>query len=120
MKTIKLNKAAFLKNIFDFETNPGERKYMGDKPAIIDFYAPWCGPCKALSPILDELAAEYGDRIHVYKIDIDTECELSALFKIRSVPSLLFIPLEGAPRMIYGVAPKDTLENAINNVLLKK
>lgn len=120
MTTVNLNKAAFLKKIFDFESNPGERRYLGDKPAVIDFYASWCGPCKALAPVLEELAQEYKDQIYVYKIDIDSEHELSALFKIRSVPSLLFIPLEGAPRMMYGVAPKATLEDAINNVLLKK
>lgn len=120
MTTIHLTKADFLKKVADFETNPQEWKYLGDKPCLIDFYASWCGPCKALSPILEELAAEYGDQIHIYKIDTEKEQELAAAFGIRSIPTLLFVPMEGAPQMAQGALPKSTLKEAIDSILLGK
>ena len=95
MKPIHLTKAEFLKKVVDYEGNPTEWKYLGEKPAIIDFYASWCGPCKRVAPILDELAAEYGDKIDIYKIDTEQEQELAAAFGIRSIPTLLFVPMEG-------------------------
>ena len=118
MKTIELTKADFLKKIVDYEKNPEEWIYLGDKPAIIDFFATWCGPCKALSPILEEVADKYKNQIYVYKVDVDQQEELAALFNIRSVPSLLFIPMEGKPKMGRGVMPKSDLEYAIKSVLL--
>ena len=102
MKTIALTKADFLKKVANYEKNPEEWKYLGDKPALIDFYASWCGPCKALAPVLEELAAEYGDRIYIYKINTEEEQELAAAFGIRSIPTLLFIPMEGKPQMAQG------------------
>lgn len=120
MKTIHLTKADFLKKVVDYESNPQEWKYLGDKPALIDFYASWCGPCKALSPILEELAEEYGDRIHVYKIDTEQEQKLAAAFGIRSIPTLLFVPLEGKPQMAQGAMPKATLKEAIDRILLNR
>ena len=93
MTTIHLTKAEFLSKVANFETNPTEWKYLGDKPALIDFYADWCGPCKAIAPVLEELAAEYGDQIYIYKIDTEAEQELAAMFGIRSIPSLLFVPM---------------------------
>ena len=99
MTTIHLTKAEFLSKVANFETNPTEWKYLGDKPALIDFYADWCGPCKAIAPVLEELAAEYGDRIYIYKINTETEPELAALFGIRSIPSLLFVPMNAQPQM---------------------
>ena len=93
---------------------------MGDKPALIDFYADWCGPCKAIAPVLEELAAEYGDRIYIYKINTETEPELSAVFGIRSIPSLLFVPMNSQPQMAAGALPKQQLKEAIDNLLLKE
>ena len=120
MKTIHLTKADFLKKVADYETNPQEWKYLGDKPALIDFYATWCGPCKALAPVLEELAAEYGDQIYIYKVDTGEEQELAAVFGIRSVPSLLFIPREGQPQMALGAMPKGALKEHIDRILLSK
>lgn len=120
MKTIHLTKNDFLNKVADFENNPKEWKYLGDKPCLIDFYASWCGPCKALAPVLDELAAEYGDRIYIYKINTEEEQDLAAAFGIRSIPTLLFVPMDGAPQMAQGALPKSTLKEAIDNVLLTK
>ena len=120
MNTIALTKADFLKKVADYETNPTEWKYLGDKPALIDFYASWCGPCKALAPVLEELAAEYGDQIHIYKINTEEEQELAAAFGIRSIPTLLFIPMEGKPQMAQGALPKAMLKKAIDEVMLGK
>lgn len=117
MKTIHLTKADFLKKVADYEKNPQEWKYLGDKPALIDFYATWCGPCKALSPVLEELAAEYGDQIYIYKVDTGEEQELAAVFGIRSIPTLLFIPTEGNPRIVTGMQPKNVLEQQIREIL---
>lgn len=120
MNTIALTKTDFLKKVADYETNPTEWKYLGDKPALIDFYASWCGPCKALAPVLEELAAEYGDQIHIYKINTEEEQELAAAFGIRSIPTLLFIPMEGKPQMAQGALPKAMLKKAIDEVMLGK
>lgn len=120
MKTIAMTKADFLKKVADYEKNSQEWKYLGDKPALIDFYASWCGPCKALAPVLEELAAEYGDQIYIYKINTEEEQELAAAFGIRSIPTLLFIPLEGKPQMAQGAMPKNSLKEAIDKVMLGK
>ncbi len=120
MKTINLTKADFLEKIANYEANPTEWNYLGDKPAIIDFYADWCGPCKMVAPILEELAEEYKDQIYIYKVDTEKEQELAAAFGIRSIPSLLFIPQEGQPQMAQGALPKASFKDAIEQVLLKK
>jgi len=119
MGTIKLNKVDFLTKVMDYEKNPNEWKYLGDKPAIIDFYADWCGPCRVVAPILEELAKEYADKIYIYKIDTEKEQELAALFQIQSIPSILFIPMNGQPQMAMGALPKGDLKKAIEDVLLK-
>lgn len=120
MKTIELTKADFLKKIVDYEKNPEEWIYLGDKPAIIDFYASWCGPCKMVAPILEELAAEYDGQIYVYKVNTEQEQELAALFNIRSIPSFLLIPMNDKPQMAMGAMPKSSFKEAIDGVLLKK
>lgn len=120
VRTIPLTKSEFLVKVANFEANQDEWKYLGDKPAIIDFHASWCGPCKVIAPILEELAAEYGDSIYVYKVDIDKEQEIATAFNIRAIPVLLFVPMEGAPQMTQGAMSKDTIREAIEKVLLKK
>ena len=120
MKTIHLTKEVFLTKVANFETSPNEWKYLGDKPAIIDFYAEWCGPCKSIAPVLEELAAEYEGEIYIYKIDTEAEQELASAFGIRSIPSLLFVPMDEAPQMAQGAMPKSAFKEAIESVLLKK
>ncbi|MBM6993323.1 MAG: thioredoxin fold domain-containing protein [Prevotella sp.] len=118
MKVIHLSKSEFLQRVANYETHPNEWKYLGSKPAIIDFYATWCGPCKAVSPIMDELAEEYQDNLYIYKVDTGQEQELAALFGIRSVPSVLFIPMNGTPQMAVGAMNKSGYEQAIKELLL--
>ena len=120
MQTIHLTKSEFLAKVADYETSPNEWKYLGDRPAVIDFYASWCGPCKMIAPILEELAAEYGDSIYIYKINTEEEQELAAAFGIQSIPTLLFVPMEGAPQMAQGAMPKNALKETIDKVLLNK
>lgn len=118
METKNLTKSEFVRRISDIKNNPNRWEFLGERPAIIDFYATWCGPCKILAPVLDEIAAEYKGRIDVYKINVEEEEELAALFGIRSVPSILFIPMSGKLQMAHGALPKKTLNEAVNNILL--
>lgn len=118
-KTINLTREDFLAKVANIEANPQEWKYLGDKPCLIDFYADWCGPCKMVAPILEELAGEYADDLYIYKVDTEVEQQLAAEFGIRSIPSLLFVPMEGQPQMAQGALPKDALKEAIGEVLLK-
>ncbi len=111
-----LTKETFIEKVFDYENNK-EWKYEGDKPALIDFYADWCGPCKMVAPILEELAEEYSDKLNIYKIDTEAQQELAGVFGIKSIPSLLFVPKDGQPQMAMGALPKDTFEKAIKDVL---
>lgn len=119
-KTIHLTKHDFLNKVVNYEGNPGSWNYLGDKPAIIDFYASWCGPCKMIAPILEELATEYEGKIYVYKVNTEEEEELAAAFNIRSIPTLLFVPMQGKPQMVQGALPKTSLKEAIQKVLLKE
>lgn len=111
-----LTKDTFLQKVFDFE-NRKDWKYQGELPAIIDFYADWCGPCKMVAPILESLSKEYEGKIQIFKINTDEEQELAAAFGIQSIPSLLFIPMEGQPRMAMGALPKSTFHSAIKSIL---
>jgi thioredoxin len=119
MATIPLTTSEFQTKIADLSNDSKEWKYLGDKPAIIDFYASWCGPCRAVAPILEELAGEYADKIYIYKVDTEKEEELAAMFGIRSIPSILFIPMNGTPQMAMGAMPKAEFEKAIKEILLK-
>jgi thioredoxin len=117
MATIKLTSEIFKKDIFDYSSE-NEWKFKGDIPAIIDFYADWCGPCKMVAPVLEELSNEYEGKLNIYKVDTEIEQELSALFRIRSIPSILFIPKESQPMMQAGALPKNVLEEIINEKLI--
>lgn len=117
--TIELDKKAFIEKVFDYNQSE-EWSYKGNKPAIIDFWAAWCGPCRQIAPVLEELAKEYGDEIVVYKVNVDQETELAQTFGIRSIPTLLFVPMEGIPQAIMGSAPKSKLKNAVETILLNK
>lgn len=111
-----LTKETFKEKVFNFEVNK-EWKYEGSTPCLIDFYADWCGPCKTVAPLLDELQAEYGDSIVIYKVDTEAQQELAGMFGVQSIPSLLFVPTEGQPQMAMGALPKQTFEKAIADVL---
>ena len=113
-----LTRETFLKKVFDFEKNK-EWKFNGDLPAVVDFWAPWCGPCRFLSPIIDELSDEMKGQLNFYKVNTDEEQELSSVFGIRSIPSLLFIPKDGKPMMAAGALPKSELMKVINEHLLQ-
>ena len=114
-----LTKQTFLDKVYNYEVNK-DWIFEGELHAIIDFYADWCGPCKMVAPILEELAKEYTGKINIYKIDTEAEQELAAAFNIRSIPSMLFIPVSGQPQMAVGALPKDALKNAIAEVLLQE
>ncbi len=116
MATIKLTTQEFKEKVFNYETEK-DWKYDG-LPAIIDFYADWCGPCKMVAPILEELSTEYEGKLVIYKVDTDKEQELSAVFGIQSIPSLLFIGADGEPMMQPGALPKHVLKQVIEEKLL--
>ena len=116
----QLSKKDFLEKVYNYEKNPTEWKFQSSRPCVIDFYATWCGPCKAMAPLLDEISKTYAGKIDVYKIDVDVERELSAVFGIRSIPTLLFCPIGVQPQMAQGAMPKDALVKAIEEILLKK
>jgi len=113
-----LTKETFFEKVFNFEINK-DWKFEGKLPCIIDFYADWCGPCKMVAPILEELAVDYAGKINIYKIDTEDQQELAAAFGIRSIPSMLFCPQDGQPQMAVGALPKDSLIKAIDDILLK-
>ncbi len=121
--TVKLNKAKFLAEVWDYENSPKEWKFKGTKPALIDFYADWCGPCKIASPILEEISKEYAGKIVIYKVDTQVEQELAAVFGITGIPYFLYIPLKGMPTPTSGIArtkedTKKMFQENINNILL--
>jgi thioredoxin 1 len=116
---IVLTNAEFKQKVFNYEVNK-QWKFEGNLPVIIDFYADWCGPCKQLSPRIEEIAKEYAGKVIVYKVDTDKERELAQTLGIQSLPTLLFIPMKGQPQATMGAVPKETLVKAVNEVLLVK
>ena len=119
MATIHLNNEQFISKIADYKSNPDGFKFLGDKPALIDFYAEWCGPCKMLAPILEEVSNEYAGKVDIYKINVDEEEDLASLFAIRSIPTLIFIEKNGTMHRLQGAMGKPQLKEAIENILLK-
>lgn len=119
MATIQLTTQDFKEKVFNYDIEK-EWKYSGTLPAIIDFYADWCGPCKMVAPVLEELSEEYADRLLIYKVDTEVEMELSAAFGIRSIPTILFIPAEGEPSLQPGALPKNVFKQVIEEHLLPK
>lgn len=113
-----LNTDGFLQKVHNYKENPDTWNYKGEKPCIIDFYADWCGPCKMLAPVMEELAAKYEGKVIFYKANVDKEKELSAAFGIQSIPTLLFVPLDGQPALNAGVLPKDKLDYYIRTFIL--
>lgn len=118
MATTYLTTADFKEKIFDYEKEESWQ-YKGELPAIIDFYADWCGPCKAVAPVLEELSAEYEGKLIIYKLDTDKEADLSAMFGIQSIPTFLFIPVKGSPMMQKGALPKNMFKKVIEEKLLQ-
>lgn len=118
-KVIRMDKQMFLDSVFDYTTGSTDWKYKGDKPAVIDFYANWCAPCHMVAPLLKSLAKEYRNQIVVYKVDTDKQKELSTAMGIQSLPTVIFIPMNGQPQIILGAANKATFRRAIEGVLLK-
>lgn len=121
--TVKLTKEKFLAEVWDYQNSPQEWKYKGTKPALIDFYADWCGPCKIAAPILEELSGEYAGKITIYKIDTQVEQELASVFGISGIPAFLYIPVNGKPTMASGIArskedTKKMFKENIDNILL--
>ena len=111
-----LNEESFKEKIFNYEKNK-DWKFEGDVPCMIDFYADWCQPCKMVAPILEELAKEYDGKIDIYKVDTEDQQELAGMFGVKSIPSLLFVPMENQPQMAQGALPKDSFQKAIKDVL---
>ena len=118
MKVIHLTKKEFLEKVANYETSGKDWNYLGDKPCLKDFYASWCGPCKMIAPILEELATEYDGKVYIYKIDTEKEQDISADFGIRSIPTLLFVPMSGKPQMAQGAMSRAQLKEAIEDILL--
>jgi thioredoxin len=116
--TILLNKSVFLTKVWDYEKSPQQWVYLGERPAIIDFYADWCGPCKIAAPILEEISHEFAGKVDVYKIDTQKEQELAAVFGIRGIPAFLYIPKNGQPTMTSGIArsKEDTKAMFVDNI----
>jgi thioredoxin 1 len=116
-KVVYLTTQDFKDKVFDYETNK-EWKYKGELPAIIDFYANWCGPCKMVAPVLEEIAKDYSGKLLVYKVDTESEQELASIFGIQSIPTILFVPMSDKPQAAMGALPRQSFDELIVKVLL--
>jgi thioredoxin 1 len=116
MMTEHLTAETFKQKVFNYEVSR-EWKFEGELPCLIDFYADWCGPCRMVAPVLEELADEYAGKLNIYKVNTEEQQELAGLFGIQSIPSLLFVPREGQPQMAMGALPKETFKKAFKEVL---
>lgn len=110
----------FKEKVYNYEANPDKWKFEGDRPCIVDFYADWCRPCKMIAPYLEELAQEYKGQIDVYKINTEQQRELSRVFGVKSIPTVLFVPMKGQPQVSKGAMPKENFKKAIDEFLLGK
>lgn len=117
MATINLTKGGFERRVADLNNINSNWTFLGDKPALIDFYAAWCGPCKALSPVLEELSEEYAGKVDIYKVNVDEEQALAEAFGIRSIPTLYFIPMKGQPQRAMGAMPKEQLKKMLDSII---
>ena len=118
-KVIHLTYKEFIKKVWDFEKDPSTFNYKGKLPAIVDFYADWCGPCRRVAPIMERMAEEYDGKLLVYKVNTDQERELASAFQVRSIPMVLFIPMEGQPMMQVGALPEEGYRKVVEEQLLK-
>ncbi len=108
----------FIQKVWDFESNPDEWVYKGDVPSVIDFYADWCAPCRRIAPIMDKLAKDYEGQLKVYKIDVDVERKLAGVFQVRSIPAVMFTPLNGQPMMQAGALTEEMYVRIVEEQLL--
>lgn len=113
-----LNKEGFKESVFDFEKETAW-KYNGSLPAIVEFSAKWCGPCKMLEPALEKISEKYRDKLVVYSVDVDEEPEIANMFSISSVPTMFFIAMEGKPEYVTGALPEKDLEKILNDIIFK-
>jgi thioredoxin len=120
IKPEHLTVETFKQLVYNYEANPDEWVFEGDKPCVVDFYADWCKPCKLIAPIMEELANEYEGKVNIYKINTEQQRELSSVFGIRSIPTVLFVPMKGKPQMSQGALPKESFKQAIDEFLLEK
>jgi thioredoxin len=120
IKPEHLTVETFKKLVYNYEANPEEWVFEGDKPCVVDFYADWCKPCKLIAPIMEELANEYKGEVNIYKINTEQQRELSKVFGVRSIPTVLFVPMKGKPQMSQGALPKESFKQAIDEFLLGK
>jgi thioredoxin len=116
-KPIQMDKKAFLARVYNFEKNPKEPIYLGDKPCVIDFYADWCGPCKVIAPYLAEIAGKYNGKVYVFRVNVDNEQELAQFWGIQSIPAVLFCPMKGKPSMMVGSRPKEDFYTAVEAIV---
>lgn len=120
IKPEHLTVETFKELVYNYEANPDEWVFEGDKPCVVDFYADWCKPCKLIAPIMEELANEYKGEVNIYKINTEQQRELSRVFGVRSIPTVLFVPMKGKPQMSQGALPKESFKQAIDEFLLEK